>query len=468
MKDKIDIYIELFKEIEKKYEVEMLKYKDIFLWPLLRINYFYTIFKERKKETSKGNIRFHLNYILDFIFSIINLFRRAEIIVFSDYLEKRILGKQLIDKIFNGLPNKNVIFFELPPRIDYKIYKNFNFPHVSTLPIHLVAKLLSQIIKSFIKTDEINNNIILKEIESKLSIKLDIKSLLTKYIIYKKIYIVIFKIKKPSIVFINCSYCLSNMAAIDAANTLGIKTIEFQHGLINKNHLAYLYFKKTRYNNLPMFFFSFGDYFTKIIKENYPIDPEHVFTVGSYLIDFMKNYTNENLKEKLNQYRLTYKKIIIITSQFTVENELISFLEKTCNLMKDILFIFIPREKDRNYDFKSKNLILIDRLGDDIDFYQIVKYVDFHSTVYSTCALEAPIFGIPNILININNLAVYHFNFLCELKSTKIANTPEEYKKIVEEWIPPEKDELSLSHNIFFADNYYKNLYEALEKIKYM
>lgn len=469
MKNLVENHIKVFKEIEENYKVEDIKYYNIPLWPFLRLSYYFSIFEEKKvKKTLNNSIKIYLNYIFDFIFSMLNIFKKAENIIFSDYLEKRIIGNQLIDKICNGLPKENTIIFEIPPKIDYKLYRKLNFPHVSTLPIYLIARFFSYILKYFIDISKIQNYGILNEIEFRINIRLDIRYLLSQYLIFKKIFYMIFKIKKPSMIFINCSYSLANAAAIEAANDLGIKTIELQHGLINENHLAYIHLKKIKYNCFPKFFFSFGDYFTKIIKENYPIDPNYVFTIGNYYIEFMKNYNNIKLKEKIEIFKKTYKKIIVVTSQYTIESELINFLENLATSLQDILFIFIPREKIRNYDFKSKNLILIDSLGNDIDFYQIVKHADFHSTVYSTCAFEAPIFGVPNILININNLSNFNLKFLCELNSTKIADTPKDYEKIIKEWVPPEKDKLSLSHSIFFADKYFENLYTALEKIKSM
>jgi hypothetical protein len=55
--------------------------------------------------------------------------------------------------------------------------------------------------------------------------------------------------------------------------------------------------------------------------------------------------------------------------------------------------------------------------------------MDFHTTVYSTCAIEAPLLGVYNILINIKNLSSLSYQYLVQTGTTSIVNTPEEYLK---------------------------------------
>lgn len=470
MEDNLIKFIELIRTIEKDFEVEEIKCKNIPLWPMLRIYYYNAYLRKlsftKYKKSIKEIIKIYLNYLLDFLFSFYNIFKKAEYIIFSNFLEKRIIDNQTVDKIFQGIDHYKTIMFEYPPMIDYKLYRRLKFPHFSMLPILIIGETLAHIMKYFIPLNRVNNLSILEGIERKLGMTIDIKIVLARYLIYKRIFSLIFKIKKPSIVFISDSYSFTHMVAVNAANTLGIPTIEFQHGLINANHVGYTHIKKIAPEFYPKFFFSFGEYFTEIIRKNFTINPDNVFSVGSYYIDFMRNYINPKVFKKIIQYKSKYKKIVIITSQKTVEDELILFIEKVASLSSDVLFIFIPRTKERDFDFKIENLITIGSLGVDIDFYQIVKFADFHSTVYSTCALEAPIFGIPNILINIRGLAKFHYyNLLCNFHSTQFVNTPEEYIKILNSWVPLSKQELSKSHEIFFASNYSRNLINALNSV---
>jgi len=461
---------ELMKKVEKDFKVEEVKYKNISLWPILRIRYYNACLNKLFSTTYKKGIRksigIYLNYLLDFLFSFHNLFKKAECIIFSDFLEKRIVDNQVIDKIFHGIDHSKTIMFEYPPMIDYKLYRKLKFPHFSILPIFVFVEALTPILKYFIHPNKIDNYSILEEIEKILGIKINIRSVLVRYLISKEIFSLIFKIKKPSFVYVNDSYSFFHTAAIEAANTLGIRTTEFQHGSINENDLQYVHIKKIDSECFPQFFFSFGRYFTGIVRENYTINPNNVFTVGSYYIDFMKDYINPKVQKEIEKYRSLYKKIVIITSQYTVEDELILFLKEVACLASDVLFIFIPRTKERDIDFKIENLITIDSLGNDINFYQIIKFVDIHSTAYSTCALEAPIFGIPNILINIRGLAkFYYYKLLCDLHTTQFADTPEEYLKILNNWLPPSKQELAKLHEIFFANNYSQNLINALKNV---
>ena len=101
-----------------------------------------------------------------------------------------------------------------------------------------------------------------------------------------------------------------------------------------------------------------------------------------------------------------------------------------------------------------------------LHFYEIVKFTDFHATVCSTTALEAPVMGTPNLLMNINGQAKNYFEaLLTDAEVTRFADTPEEFVDILSRWSPPSRSHIAVLHSGFYSDNHERALKEALNVI---
>ncbi|NTZ20257.1 hypothetical protein EXW96_22735 [Paenibacillus sp. JMULE4] len=97
---------------------------------------------------------------------------------------------------------------------------------------------------------------------------------------------------------------------------------------------------------------------------------------------------------------------------------------------EEICYVLIPRNKENSYENIAlpRNVII----NPCENFYEMILYADFHATVYSTCAIEAPSLGIKNIMINIDGLAKYWFGeILTNSLTTEYVNTPEEFVDLV-------------------------------------
>ena len=102
-----------------------------------------------------------------------------------------------------------------------------------------------------------------------------------------------------------------------------------------------------------------------------------------------------------------------------------------------------------------------------LNIYQIIKKSDFHTTVYSTCALEAPALGIPNILINIKGMAKNNYlETLTNSENTRFVDNEEQFLNTLLTWKPKNKKEIMDGHNNFYEQNHKKNLKKALRLIK--
>jgi hypothetical protein len=166
------------------------------------------------------------------------------------------------------------------------------------------------------------------------------------------------------------------------------------------------------------------------------------------------------LQNIINKYSIS----VGITLQNTVENQTIDFVRETAILDSSILFILIPRKPVTidysKLDIPDNVLVIADR-----DFYELMMYVDYHSTVYSTCALEAPSFGVQNIMINIKNLSRKYFETSLIDRITKYADTPEEYLNLIRSMDKLDKETVYYLNEDIIMPNYRKNLKDALSQV---
>jgi hypothetical protein len=199
-------------------------------------------------------------------------------------------------------------------------------------------------------------------------------------------------------------------------------------------------------------------------EENCFIKKESVLPVGSMYIDYINNKYKPS-KETIRlfkSFKKKYKKIVAISSQWPLENKLIDFLKKSASLSKDILYIFVPRDVDKDYSNANfpENIIIMRHLN----VYQIVREADFHSTLYSTCALEAPALGVPNILINIDGFAKnYYWDLLTDRDVTRFVETEEEFVDTILNWHTKTKREIVNLHLDFYKQDHRESLKQALQ-----
>jgi hypothetical protein len=399
-----------------------------------------------------------------------DMFRRYKYLVFSDSIERRMINGKYLDKIseylVKVLGKDNVLIIETPADGLHYRRSQISSKHIISSD---VFRFLHYFFFPSIKRVSINNAEIISELNKKYELNVNYRSIIFSFFSLEKLFKLFYKVWLPEAIFINCSYSTVHHAALYAAKNMGIKTIELQHGIINKKHFAYNVFTKLDNNFYPDYLFVFGDYVKDVFSNyNYFISKENVFSVGNMYLDYIRNeYNPDDSTVKLfSEFRIKYKKIVAVSSQITVEKKLINFLNKSANLSKEILYIFVPRDLNKDYSSVSfaDNIILLKDKR--LDVYKIIKESDFHSTVSSTCALEAPALGIPNVLINIDNLAKYYYSdLLIDSDITRFVDTPEEYVKVLISWHPIGKEEIIYRHRLFYKQNHKESLMQALRTI---
>lgn len=473
-----DKIIKDFYDMESSYKVENVKVSGLEIWGVLRSSYFSALSNKNEyieSRTKKNKIRKILAKLKKFknaFYGIINIFRfnNFKYIIFTDTYEQKIFNKVYIDKMAEGLIEilgyDNVLIIENPINGYHYKRAQTSLKNVISLDLfNFLCILLNLVPKKY----KINNDNILLNIDEIFGINVSYELSVKFFFSYVNLFKYFFKIIRPEAIFLNNYDSIHHKSAIYAAKKLSIKTIELQHGFISNKHFSYNISKPLNNNIFPDYLLSYGNYIRKYFgKENYFINKSKVLPVGSYYVELInKKYKPEiYFKDKLKLWKKKYKNIIVISSQITIEKDLLEFIQCCSQNDRNNLYLFVPRDLDKKIQLYGQLENLIVWRDKIIDIYKIIKFANFHATVYSTCALEAPALGTPNIMININNLSKKIFgDILIDKRSTKYVDTINEFVKVIQEWNPLPKCEIKKIHEDFFVSNYNKNIKYALKVI---
>ena len=458
----------IIKEIETNYNLQSIKSNSVEIWPFLRSIYFGLIENNnlnveyyKKVPKSEKIIRFK-----NIFFGLRNIFRKYDYIIFTDTMERRICNGQYVNKLFETLIEQlgrdKFLIIENPAYGNHLDRKHLQSERIISLDLFRFFWLLYPKKK---RNNKINNEDIIKEINSKYSININYRNLINKFFFFYKLFDIFISIYKPKIVFISSYYDIIYQAAIYSANNKKIKTIEFQHGQINKKHYAYNVYVDCTQMFFPNYLFVFGESTKKVFGNNNNfININNVFPVGYMYLDYINYYytPSEDIIKLFEDLKMKYLKIVSISSQIGLDEDIINFLKQASQMDENILYIFVPRNQNKDYSSYNfpNNIITLNQLN----VYETINESDFHVTVNSSCAIEAPALGVPNILIK-NESKKYYSEILTNPDVTRFVDTPEEFVKLIQTWAPKSKEEIKQLHEGFYAKNHKESLKKALDKI---
>jgi hypothetical protein len=463
--------IEVINNIESKFPVEEIKAEGFPLWQFLRYRYYITHYFIKEAKSNSGyylsNSTNILNLIYNSLISFIPFRKRFKYILFTDSKELKNIDGKVSDKIAHEIISVlgDELIVSINTSNEISSSKNLFFKNSLNSAIFYFFSIFHK------RKTKIENEIFLKNIEKDLMISVDYQKKTDRFFALVRVLDKYFKRNKFKIVFVNAYYSpVLQQAVIYSANKNKIKTIELQHGIINNSHIAYNIFKKIGNEALPQNLFLFGDYFKQLLSDSQFLSADNLFVTGSFFINYSieNNKKNKFASDFFNDARKKYKKIVAVTSQETIENELIEFINQVAYLDKEILYIFIPRNFEKEFPgLIGKPNIIIDKR---LDFYLSASYVDFHATVYSTCALESLAFGTSNILININGLSKKFLgNNLKEDKFSYYVENTKEMLNILSITKVTDKELVKAKGNYFFVhkreveiDQIIKNIEDGL------
>ena len=436
-------------ELEEKYRDIL---EDIEEWAYLRVALGHQLKNPNTGQISKRVdkrtiFKKRVEKLKNIFYGFKNLFRRYNYLCFSDSSERRLIEGVYKDKIMDDIIDRldNALLIELPNSNHYKNIFTKNILSQSFLDFFVF-------IDKKISSNNIAFNKNLDEIFSKNSMDFDYKSIIRSVQVERKIYSILFSIYKPKAIFINCAYC--RFGVVRAAKDLNIDVIELQHGVITKVHYGYSSNIKIDANYLPNKLLSFG--YNECNIENILI--KKVIPIGSYYLDYLQNNfkPNKEFKDIIKNYK--YSVGISLQDADWEYKGMLKFIEMVAQKDKDILYILIPRK--RTDDIKlSKNIIKFDSL----DCYNIILHCNIHVTLYSSCVLEAPTLGIPNIMIDLNSFASKYYKHILNQYHTKIVNNEDEFLRAIESISQLDKKIIQLRNNNIFIDNYKEKISSFIE-----
>ncbi len=447
----------ILKEIEAKYPVDTILVDGEQIWPYLRVAYNFEYTKRMaselgEKELSSPLFRRLIVMLVNSFHGLKNWVGKYDYIVMSDTTErKEINGKyfnKLVDPIIDELGRDKVLYIETPAPSLYPAKKVYT----KNIVCHDLLTLLAAIWARFtLKSCVIKNGFILKTIQKEYGLEIDDAGRIKFFGTQRRLFGLLFRrIKPKALLTTDYGGCIP---AVKAGKDRGIKVIEFQHGAIGKAYNVAIEIDKTYF---PDYLLVFGRGELKTFDNSRFMERGNVYPVGSFYIEHVrKNYKPEsNLVGQLKNYRRS----VGVTLQWTVEKRAIEFICQAADLDKTIFYILIPRRPEEEYystlNFPENVTVIKDK-----NFYELMMYVDFHSTVYSTCAVEAPSLGVQNILINIDNLSKQYYGAdLNDSRVTRYTDTPKEFVEIINTFEKLDRDTICKLNEDIIAANYVQNI----------
>ena len=444
-------------KIEKKYPIEMIIAESLPVWQFLRNVYANKLHKMYFLEESKNPNRVSniTNTLSNILWEKQNRRQHYPAVLFTDVLEERPINGLISDKLAHNILSilKDQILVVLDPLGERhkSVSEYFHSDFLSIYSFVFSAKFK-------IKKIKIENSQILDAIERELGLNIPYEKLVNQFFQYAEAFQHWIRQTNPKVIFINCFFSLKHQALIYSAKKHNVITAELQHGIISKAQTAYMPQKKMGNQSFPDYLLSFGE-LEKSLVSPYFISSEKIIPIGNYYLEnILSKNNNPQTEEIISSLRGTFKRVILISSQKLIEQDLILFLLEAAEKLSDTAFILVPRRQQEIFRLKAKPKNLL--VKPDINLYQSCQLCDFHSTVFSTFAAESIYMGVPNIFINLNNLSDAYFSEIFSSHAgVRFVNNVERYVETIKTWNPPDKVEIkNISLHLFAKYN--------LDKIK--
>jgi hypothetical protein len=458
----------ILKEIEGKYPVDTVLVNGEQVWPYLRVAYYFQYLNKISSQKGERPLSPGLSFLgklkrlSNIPYGMKNWLGKYDYIAISTSGARRpISGKyfnSLLDPVIDRLGRGKVLYVEIPAPSLYPIKSIYTNKAVC----YDLLEVLAMITEAFrLRRYRIENESILGDINKEYGLSVDYLKVIKRFRARRTVFSLLFRMKKPKVVLLSWYYGLLQ-SAIKAAKDLGIKVIEIQHGVIGKEHPAYNVDVAIDKSYFPDYLWVFGRRELETFDNPRFIEPEDVYPVGNFYIAHIRN--NYVLESSLVKKLENYNRTVGITLQETTEERTIEFAVQAANLDSHIFYILIPRRPQEEH-YSTLNLPDNVTVVKDKNFYELMAYVDFHSTVYSTCALEAPSLGVQNILINIDDLSRrYYGTVLNDSRITRYADTPQEFVSIANSLEKLDRDTVIKLNEDIIATNYESNIRELLRR----
>ena len=454
---------QFLKEVEENYDVAGPRINGKQAWPILRVSFAMAHIRNLigAPETGSGWGK-KLSNLSSALYGCGNWLGKYDYIFFTSSRKssfKKIEGKEFdrfADPIIEHIGADKVLKIETPAPSHFPL-SEISEKHVVSINLpNTIAEIRGIILRGGLK---IEGEDILQKIASNYDIKINYRGILARFEKRYVTYQGLLRRYHPRAVFLISYY--DEISRVKAAKDLGIPVVEIQHGSIGAGHEAYNVFAELDRSYFPDYMLVFGERDRDVFSNDLFIDPKNVYPVGSFYIDYLKNnwVADELITKRLGGFDAR----VAVTLQSTVEDEFIDFIMRCAEADPKIAYVLIPRHPTtRDYGSLEKpdNVFMFE----DREFYELMGYVDIHATVYSGCAVEAPSFGVPNILVDLNGLSKMYLSSLLDATTTSYIETPVEFLAAVKRLKGINRAEIVKANEPLIKPNYPENIEVFLDK----
>ncbi|MCG3683476.1 hypothetical protein [Aliarcobacter butzleri] len=443
-----DIY-NLYLQIEKEQDLFYKTIDGIFFWKLIRFKLYFKILssfglvkdRQNQKNSRKEQFLRTLNVIKNSLFySTFKDKKQTDVLFFENPRKIRQSNGKYIDPFsyyYIKEYYKNNDNYEIVDLGHYgrhfdesdnkrKFAESFYFD--------FIYKIKNKIFKQNFSQNEINNIAdIEKAVYQKFQIKVDIESLVKQKLSdfkyqYEK-FDNLFKIKNSKEIYLVCSYGKEGM--IHAAQSNGIKVVEFQHGVMGKYQLGYSFPNNINVPYFPNKLLMFGEFWSD--NTDLPKNQIEVEYIGF-----------EYLTSKLVRYKdIEKEKQVLVISQPGNVEDLIptSIILAESNTEYKFIYRLHPKEVNNwesNYPKLSDAKEKLENFEVDLcklDLYMQISKSEFVVGINSAAIFEAITLGSKLILVNSSGIEYMNY-FIKKRLAIKIEpNTNRELRKLEVEYL---------------------------------
>jgi hypothetical protein len=406
--------INKFLDIEKKYKLNNLSIEGVNYWNYIRFELFYSDLCE-DTISIKNNYKRSINRLreLFYIFNRGKIRKNADVLFFNH--ERRVKQGKYYNCVYTEELNKyypNSVTFEIPymekhlrpvnthdlvyldtyntcANIAYRFYNGIfkrrinQIKEVAKNQIGYAFKDIDYTYNCSIDTEKYYNRIAFVVIKHK--------------ILYRSYYRLIKKIS-PKVIVEVVGHTFERMVLNEIASKMGITTIELQHGVIDKNHIGYIYPKGVSIPQFPNRILLFSDYWKGHMQ--CPIPNDALIATG---YPFFERRVEE-LDKRTSQDNSRKKNTIMFISQPTLGQELANLaIELKNRLEKDykVIYKLHPSEylywKETYPNLTNSEVEVIDN-DKDYDLYELFALSGVQIGIYSTAIYEGLGFGLKTFI----------------------------------------------------------------------
>ena len=430
--------MELIHQIEERFEVESLTYSGVCFWPVLRVQIYHENLGLLSKALESRRVSFkrikpffstYSRFLAEQLFDRENNLPKRKtsypVFIFSSTTLRTTLYEgewqnRLFSPIYiwlqESMPKEDIYFAE------YSSNGNYFTPR-SEATEYISYSLAWLVLKSRFRTLTLSaQNLDLLEQIHAFSSSLGgytqclapstVARRLSAFMMLRDYYLDNITRMKSQVIFVAPYYTLPSMALVHAGNTLGLTTIDIQHGMQGTQHVAYGAWKsmpKHGYACLPTHFWCWDEDSASNIRQ-WGRGHHTVLLGGNIQNEYWKDTVHKDgevLQDKIQ--RSTITKVILVSLQ-TGLDDFAKEISASINPLKQLNCYWLIRLHPSMLGrissitelFQSFNQCVDIELATYLPLSSVLSLTDLHVTMWSSVTIEAATYNIPTFLAKAN------------------------------------------------------------------